>query len=397
MSGFSASVNGFQVVGGSLLVPLIGAWSADLSLASDAPLAGPVSVVIGNLTLAGFVIRSAPYGGQTRVRLVGGRGGWRRVIPGQGYGGGGVSLAHVLGDAAAACGEQIVAPPGPTLPAFVRLDGPASDVLWQCLGQGLIPAWYVAPSGITQATAWPATTIVTPFTVTDQRPDEGRITIASEDYAAWMPGCSFTNPLLSGTFTSAGVVYTFDNEGTFRFEVLTGTTDRLLGPLRAFIAAQLAPTRFYGRYAYTIVDATTATVDCTPVNPMAGLPSLRDVPLVGDSIASYLPAPGSTCRIMFVDGVPTQPECVWTSGPPVTVAIGEAPEPLALAAPSIAATAVIAGALATVGAGLVASPSPPYVNFTTFAKVAGPILTGIAAALAVPTALIPTTTVTAGP
>jgi hypothetical protein len=401
MSGFFASVNGLQIVAGSLMIPLRGCWTADLELATAAPLSGSAVVSIGNLTLHGFIYRSEPYGGQVKARLVGGFGGWRQTIQQQGYGsGGGVLLAHVLADAASACGEQVAPAPGIIGTAFTRVEGPASDVLWQLVSQGFIPGWYVAPSGITQVTPWPSLPIGTPFTVTGQKPDEGIVQIATEDYASWMPGCTFTAPQLTGTYQNGGVVYNFGNDGQMRFEVLTGTTDRLLGALTAFIGKQIAPTRFYGRYAYSIVAATTETVDCTPQDLSLGLPTLQQVPLRSDAISSYLPPPGEDCDIMFLDGVPTAPICVWTGGPPETVAIGEVPAPLATAS----AVETIAGALITVAAGYVTALTPPGVpsGATATWAIAAPAIEALWAAFGttVGTAVvaeIPTKTITAGP
>lgn len=328
---YFATCGGVPVVGGSLFVPLVGAWTADLYLATGTQVSGAVSVVIGNLTLAGFVYRSEPYGGQTRARLVGGYGGWRTTIPDQGYGSNaGVKLSHVLKDAAAAAGEQINIAADATIGnAFTRIEGPASDVLWQVMSQGLIPAWHIAPSGITQTAAWPATTIGSPFVVTAQRPDEGVVEIASEDYLSWLPGCTFTAPQIVGSYTNGGVTYRFDESGEFRFEVLTGTTDRLLGALTQFVASKVAPTRFYGRYAYTISNPTSTTVDASPKDGALGLPSLQNVPLVGDSISSYTPPSGGDCHIMFLDGQATKPVCVWTAGNASSINLDGGQQPVA--------------------------------------------------------------------
>lgn len=314
---FFASANGQQIVSGTLLIPLVGVWTADLQLAASQALTGPVSVVIGNLTLQGFAYRSQSYGGQTRARLVGGYGGWRKPIPAQGYGTNqGVKLSTVLQDAATACGEQVSIFADVTVgQAFARVafaSSVASDVLWQMIALGLMDAWYVAPSGVTQTGPWPETTVATPFIPSDQRPDEGLISIATEDYASWMPGASFTHPLLTGSYTSAGVQYVWDDEGQFRFEVLTGTTNRVLGPLQQVIEKQLAPLRFFGRYSYTISNPSSTTIDGSPVDTTIGLPDLQNVSLMGDSLASYTPANGGTAHVQFVNGDPTQPVCVWT-------------------------------------------------------------------------------------
>jgi|HubBroStandDraft_5_1064220.scaffolds.fasta_scaffold60799_2 hypothetical protein len=318
MTQYFASVNGLQVVGGTLMIPLVGAWTADLHLAAANVLTGAATVVIGNLTLKGTIYRSEPYGGQTRARLVAGAGGWRTMIASQGYGSGsGVKLSHVLGDAASACGETIVVAKDSTIAnAFTRADAVASDVLWQAMSQGFIPAWRVDQAGNTQVTVWPATNVATPFIVTEQRGDEGVVVIATEDYASWMPGCTFTSDLIQGSYTSAGVNYVFDNDGKFRFEVLTGTTDRLAGALNAIIDRKVSPTRFYGRYQYTISNPSTTTVDATPVDDSINLPELQGVPIVADSISVYVPPDGGECHVMFLNGVPTRPVCVWTEGNP---------------------------------------------------------------------------------
>ena len=329
---FFATCAGLQIVSGSLVIPAVGAWTADVQLAGQQVVSGTVTVVIGNLTLLGTVYRADVYGGQVRARIVGGYGGWRTQVPAQGYGSSsGVSLAMVLSDAAAACGEQVNVASGVNIgTGYARARFPTSvagDVLWQMLAQGFIAGWYVDASGVTQTKAWPSSQVLSPFTVTDQKTDEGTVEIATEDYASWMPGCTFSAPQIATTLTSAGVVYTWTGEGEFRFAVLVGTTtDRLLGPLQQIVDARLAPTRFHGRYSYTVSNPTPTTVDASPVNPSFGLPDLQSVPLRADSIASFTPADGGACHIMFLDGVPTAPICVWCEADagtgPSTIVLG---------------------------------------------------------------------------
>ena len=236
----------------------------------------------------------------------------------------------MIQDAAQAAGEKINVPNDTTIGnAYTRLHGIASDTLWEMIAQGFIPAWYIDPSGVTQAASWPSSAISTPFTVTDQRPDEGLVVIATEDYASWMPGCTFTNPLLDGNYTSGGVNYVWSNDGTFRFEVLTGTTDRFLGALQAFIQRQVAPARYYGRYEYTISNPSSSTVDASPVDSTAGLPDLQNVPIVADSISSYTPPDGGTCHVMFLNGLPTKPICVWTAEAPTMASLLQGTNPVA--------------------------------------------------------------------
>ena len=287
------------------------------------------------MTLLGTVYRSEPYGGQVRARLVGGYGGWRTPIAPQGYGSNqGVKLSTVLQDAASAAGEQIEVFADQTIgQAFVRVgftSSVASDVLWQMVALGLMEAWYVAPSGVTQTGPWPQTTVSTPFMPTDQKPDEGIVVIATEDYASWMPGATFTHPLLTGPYTSAGVQYVWDNEGQFRFEVLTGTTkDRVLGPVQQIVQKELAPLRFFGRYSYTISSPSSTTIDGAPTDTTLGLPDVQNVPLTADALASFTPPDGGTAHVQFVNGDPTKPVCVWTEADSVKGPTGLALAPQA--------------------------------------------------------------------
>jgi hypothetical protein len=328
---YFASCAGQPIVSGELMIPLVGMWTADLHLATDTPVSGQVTIVIGNLTLLGTVYRSEPYGGQTHARIVAGYGGWRTTIDSQGYGhSAGLKMSTVLQDAAAACGEKITVTGDQSIGnAYTRADTVASDVLWQMVAQGFVPAWYVDASGTTQTKSWPTVAVQTPFTVTNQDPDKGLVVIATEDYVSWMPGCTFTSPELAGSFTSGGVHYVWTDDGQFRFEVLTGTTDRFLGALQAFVARQIAPTRFYGRYEYTISSPSATTIDGSPTDDAIGLPDLQNVPLDGDSISSYVPPSGGICHIQFLNGLPTQPICVWTSGNPSSAKLLGGPTPVA--------------------------------------------------------------------
>ena len=225
-----ATINGVNIVAGSLAIPRVGMWTADVAIATDEAMSGAATVVLGNLTLTGTIYRSNPFAGQTRARIVGGAAGWRTQLGAKAYtNASGVSLRMILNDAAKECGEHVtLATDTQVGPFYARLAGIASTTL-----RAFCPQWYVDTSGVTQIGDWPTVVVASPFVVTDQRPDEGLVEIATEDYASWLPGASFSGPTLDGTFQSFGSVYTFKQDGTFRLQILTDTADdRLLGPLQ---------------------------------------------------------------------------------------------------------------------------------------------------------------------
>lgn len=218
MSAF-ATLAGLRIVSGSIAIPLYGMWTGDVSLATDDPIQDSVSLVLGNLTMAGHVYRQADFAGARRCRITAGAGGWRNEVVAKQYSlASGVKLGLILGDAASEVGEKVNVPNDSIVgTGYVRERGPASRVLRQLAGAD----WYIDSAGVTQIAPWPARKVPTSFSVEDQDGGQGRVTIATEDYVSWMPGCTFTAPTLDGTFANCGVLYKFDGEGKFRLEVLT--------------------------------------------------------------------------------------------------------------------------------------------------------------------------------
>jgi hypothetical protein len=218
-----ATLNGIPIVSGKITIPLWNMWAGDIQLATDAPVTGAATLVLGNITLQGTVYRSDPFAGQTSALVIAGGGGWRKVLPAKQYTlAGGVMLSMLLKDAAAECGESVNVPTDTAVgTGWVRTLDKGSKLLHTLRELGWMPGWYIDVAGVTQIAQWPTTTVTSDFQVVDQRPDIGRVTIATEDYASWLPGCTFTTPLLAGTFTNGGVTYRFENDGTARLEVLT--------------------------------------------------------------------------------------------------------------------------------------------------------------------------------
>lgn len=212
-----AEVNGARVVTASIGVPSYGVWQGDVMLAEGTAISNPVTLTIGNLSLRGAVYRQATYAGAQRARLVGGAGGWRKSVPAQGYSSSsGVRLSTVLRDAAALVGEQVAIAADRVLgTAYVREAAPASRVLRQ-----LADNWYVDGAGVTQIRERTRPTITSPFDVIAWDAAKGIVEVATEDYAAWVPGASFSAPTISPAQTISFARFHVDNRGALRLAVM---------------------------------------------------------------------------------------------------------------------------------------------------------------------------------
>lgn len=218
MSAFAA-LAGVRIVSGSFAIPLLRAWSGDVTLATADPVPADVSLTVGNLSLTGHVYRQAIFGGQRVCRVVAGFGGWRRTLPVRHYGlPGGVQLSLVLNDAALEVGEKVNVPSDRSIGVnYVREELPAARILNQLADD----EWYIDNSGVTQIAAWPTRKIPSPFTAVSQDGGSGVLEIATEDYAAWMPNATFASPFLDGTYTVGGVRFAAEGDGQLRLQVMT--------------------------------------------------------------------------------------------------------------------------------------------------------------------------------
>lgn len=215
-----ASLNGQRVVKASICIPMYGAWSADVDMDNPADIPLNVTLTIANLSLVGRVYRMASFAGGRSARIVGGYGGWRKTVPVQAYyKTGGVKRSTVLGDVAALVGEKIKITTDQTIGTyFIRELAPAERTLRQVLGS----VWYIDEKGVTQCQARTNSALIkSEFTVGARSGGQGRIEIASEDIASWMPGRTFDTPVLNAVQTISTTTIQADNAGKLRLEILT--------------------------------------------------------------------------------------------------------------------------------------------------------------------------------
>lgn len=149
------SINGAAVLRGTVTLPLIGPWTADLVIDSAAIPDGFVTLALGwdaSVKLVGTIYRGGPTRGSATARVVGGAGGLGTILPAKGYKG--VTLRLPLSEALSAGGERLSEKSTPLvlatyLASWSRFSSPAGVAVaalmhavpgasWRVVGDGAV-------------------------------------------------------------------------------------------------------------------------------------------------------------------------------------------------------------------------------------------------------------------
>jgi hypothetical protein len=149
-----AELNGLPVIRGSIHMPQLGAWTADLVLDTPNDVIGAATLVLdGGLSLAGFAARSGQFQATEYVRLIGGAGGLTKQARIQHYRN--TTVRAVVSDLVRAAGETLsstaeVATLGLQLLAWTQWAQPVGAALTSIASDrrnGGAVAWRVLPDG----------------------------------------------------------------------------------------------------------------------------------------------------------------------------------------------------------------------------------------------------------
>jgi collagen triple helix repeat protein len=244
-----ATLNDIGIAKLYLVIPSKGLWTADVVLNQSVPmsaLAGAAVIKLGDeFTLVGTVFRAGDFTGAAGYRIVGGEGGWMKLLPAaQAYHSpAGVKLSSVLKDIAKQVGETVNVQQDSTVGTFYlrEANAPASRAL-----NALAPSWWANPAdGVTQVGTRAQSLITSQFEVLPASQGTslllGRIVVATDKPQDWVPGLQFQSLTVSLKTISA-VVHKLDSS-TLRTEVWT--TTQTVTPARAPAVAQAsAPASF---------------------------------------------------------------------------------------------------------------------------------------------------------
>lgn len=307
------TLNGQPLLALHLVIPRVGAWTADVEVDSDA---GPADGAAATLDLEGRVWRgtvvrgAAPYG-RWSGRIVGGAGGLMRELPPVALAS--TTLRAVLEEALRAAGET-VAPTADTLTAAVarwhRTRAPGSTAVAEVARYAGLP-WRVLADG----TVWVGAETWAPLTVTDvdvmgREPVVGCTDLAGDAALDILPGRTVT---LDGAAVRVGAVTHRLDGVALRTSVLEEREDvasgRLMAAIEAVVRRITRRLDFSGSYAATVVQQRAdGTLDLRPEDPRR--PSCTAVPYrTLPGLAVQIPD-GARVSFTYEDADPRRPVVV---------------------------------------------------------------------------------------
>lgn len=309
----TATINGERATRVVVRVPGAGAWTADVDLEEAPELTpGVVTIEIPGLSLKGTVVaaEAGTHVLERRVRVVGGAGGWGRMLPARAYHNDAqIRAATVIEDAAREAGETLgTVAPGSTRVGidYVRHGGLASMALEDAAGGAL---WWVTFDGRTYVgTRGTAEADPDRYEVLDFDPRARVVTLVTDDLSAVGIGS-----VLSERLDAPQTVRAFEIDvqpDAVRVRAWCGpegASDKLGAALDAILEQALAR-RIFGARKYRVVQMSSERVELQAVDRSAGLPDIRPISMwPGVAGAHAELTPGALVLVQFIDGDRTQP------------------------------------------------------------------------------------------
>lgn len=317
------AVDGHRLRSLRLQVSAIGPWVADVDLTEPATLTGKVTLTVADTVLVGTVVeqQAGTFALQTAARIVGGGGGWGKLLSAKGYhNDAGIKARLIAEDAAREAGETLQSF-APTLERvgsdYARANEAASTILEYAAGGA---AWWVDFNGLTYVGARSSPELPSSSYVLQSYDARERVAqLAIDDLASLQIGAVVVDERLDGRQTVHDFeVTTVDNSplrASVWFGGLPNEAGRLAGLLRSIIRHAVAG-ELLGTYRYRVVTMNGDNrVDLQATRKQSGLPDLR-------SVAQWPGAPGlvptlalgAEVLVQFIDGDPAQPTITAYSG-----------------------------------------------------------------------------------
>ncbi|MBK6694801.1 MAG: hypothetical protein IPG50_21720 [Myxococcales bacterium] len=292
------TLNGARVVRARLVVPLEGAWWADVEVeGSDASVvAGAVSLEWEGVgTFRGAARRGASFAGTVEARIVGGGGGMPKVLAARHYRR--VSARTVANDIATEAGETL----DPASDVDVELEhwtreGSHAALALSSLARSLGLAWRMTPAGslLLKAPTWPDAGLVD-LDILNRDSATGRVEVRR-----WaLPGTTVAGERVARATASVG------DQGT---AMVLEVGDR--ATLDALIRRAVSHVDYFGTYAATVIlQAADGTLELDLEDPR--FPDLAGVPIDFGTPGTTAKVPrGTRVGVTWKNGDPAKPRVV---------------------------------------------------------------------------------------
>lgn len=308
----TGKANGLTLLLGSIRVPRVGVWVAEIELDGDdaSKVSGAVTIELGATTWKGTAIESGAFSGRLKARILGGSAGLRKPTKPKFYAS--IPARVVVGDLLAEGGETLsstsdAAKLGTILPFWTRPAGTVSEGLENVLDE-IGASWRVLPDGTVWigTETWPNAQ-VKDVHVESEDPKDSKMVIGSED-PSLVPGTTFQGRKVSRVEHDIAPGKT----RTTAFFDATGTQS--LDPLRAaFDGIIRQATKHFDFYAVRAGKVVSQNNDGTleirlddeSVPGMSKIPIAYGVPGISAKVK-----PGARVHVEFAEGSPTKPRAV---------------------------------------------------------------------------------------
>lgn len=308
-------LDGAVCVSARVLMPRVGAWTADVVVDDPAPRAGRVTLAIDGVAFVGAVVRGDVRNGRWRGRLVGGAGGLRGTVAAVAHRG--ATLGLVLADVLRATGEAL-APSSADLTATVarwsRIEGTGARTVADVAAAAGC-AWRVLPDGSVWVGRETWGTYAPDVDVIDWRPETGRLEVAG-DVLAIRPGQTLVTTEATARVGCAELLASPD---ALRVVVLAEPDERPAGRLLDGLQRLLAP--LWRRLSYqalhparVVAQAADGSLELVADDPDLMLPPGVPIRYGLPGVRAVVPA-GARVLVTFERGDPARPVAtLWELG-----------------------------------------------------------------------------------
>jgi len=298
----TATLGGHRATTARVAIPAWGVPWAEVALDEEVTLSGRVELVVADLTLSCTVVSGGPTKGRSHYRVVGGAGGWGRVVGERGHASdAGVAVETLLRAVALDAGETLAGdlPATRVGPSWGREAGPAYRTLELLAPRG----WYVDEQGLTRIGRRPSAALAVEATRGPIDTVMQRVPLAAESIASILPG------VVVDGIEAVDVLHEVAAGGLRSTIWGAGYAGGQLEDVVIAYVLRVLPWLRYARgpFEYRVVDQAGERLTLQPVRVSLGMPDLDRVVmhpgLPGGRADVQL---GSRVLVQFIEGDPSR-------------------------------------------------------------------------------------------